>query len=1025
MTRPEIIRADSIDLQDRDAPSAKGHHKPAADGSLAPHQAETLREVAAETAEERLRSPRVSWVNGDVGDLQQYAEDLAAGVAQSLNSQQSGPRNANDIYTHDTMHAGPQQDALAIAQNGGLSAHDADDGDLDDTEVDMDDDMMDKISSSPSIEDGGSTLFLPPLRSKKLDALGRASSPSSRPASPPVSDVRSSSPYLQHPDHLPLYLKEQQADLARPVSPIRHHHLYGEFQAQDVANGSRLSSSYDSVTSVNGDDESEFHINEPKPSLSEGTTTKTGTYDVGRPASPMTDMSESNSYQPSPGDQGFSRLEILGASAHDDRNSDDLDVIDDFDDSGLTVPYDSDGDDDDDFSSLDDARCLDSGWGGECLQDTEDIDFEFVYALHTFVATVEGQANATKGDTMVLLDDSNSYWWLVRVVKDSSIGYLPAEHIETPTERLARLNKHRNIDLSATMLGDQAEKSRNPLKSAIKRRKTKTVQFAGEQIDYYDLDYSTDEEDLETAYFAEQQQQAQQVQEVSQRAAAEAEAEDETAKVEPLRPRSQQKETKADSKKREAGETDPLTGASLSRDSEEIFETKADGPKKTSDGIVRDSFFKDDTVETKKITLTPNLLRDDNAPRSSNDSRELKQRPSLDKLEKDSVVGKEDKKKKDKKEKEKKPSSIRSFFSRKDKKVKGDEDDDSFGKRSMDAEVQEKEMEEEVQTSPDKASGPQRNPSKLQKQQPRTEPSPTRKPGGSNTGKESGLDVAAFLSEGKLNSVANVPPASMRIVESDSPGGSPRERNGSRERSPHSNTAASRTPNGEVRPPKATKAKMRVELDDFDSDEDYSPEPTQEAPVARTQAGQQRSTQGSYSDSYQLGPQAAAAAATQTAKPTVSAVTTTPPQQHVERLSESPVQVSPVNVANPPALMVDTSSQEEDRSSLRSTPSPELIEHGGDGDMRGNKDSMTTSTSTSTMSWNDVNLRAFFDSGSEIRDMLVVVYDKSDVAPAGPEHPVAGTLFKEPKAALAEITTQLDNMLGDWLARKQRSRGTL
>jgi hypothetical protein len=45
-----------------------------------------------------------------------------------------------------------------------------------------------------------------------------------------------------------------------------------------------------------------------------------------------------------------------------------------------------------------------------------------VYALHTFVATVEGQANATKGDTMVLLDDSNSYWWLVRVVKDSSIG---------------------------------------------------------------------------------------------------------------------------------------------------------------------------------------------------------------------------------------------------------------------------------------------------------------------------------------------------------------------------------------------------------------------------------------------------------------------------------------------------------------------------------------------------------------------------------------------------------------------------
>jgi hypothetical protein len=88
----------------------------------------------------------------------------------------------------------------------------------------------------------------------------------------------------------------------------------------------------------------------------------------------------------------------------------------------LTLPYEDD--DDYDVPYTDDSRFIDSGWGGDCLQEVEDIDFEFVYALHTFVATVEGQANATKGDTMVLLDDSNSYWWLVRVVKDSSIGML-------------------------------------------------------------------------------------------------------------------------------------------------------------------------------------------------------------------------------------------------------------------------------------------------------------------------------------------------------------------------------------------------------------------------------------------------------------------------------------------------------------------------------------------------------------------------------------------------------------------------
>ena len=38
----------------------------------------------------------------------------------------------------------------------------------------------------------------------------------------------------------------------------------------------------------------------------------------------------------------------------------------------------------------------------------ENINFELVYALHTFVATVDGQATVQKGDHLVLLDDSNS-----------------------------------------------------------------------------------------------------------------------------------------------------------------------------------------------------------------------------------------------------------------------------------------------------------------------------------------------------------------------------------------------------------------------------------------------------------------------------------------------------------------------------------------------------------------------------------------------------------------------------------------
>jgi len=77
----------------------------------------------------------------------------------------------------------------------------------------------------------------------------------------------------------------------------------------------------------------------------------------------------------------------------------------------------------------------------------ESIDFDMVYALHSFAATVEGQANVVKGDSLFLMDDSNSYWWLVRVLKTQEVGYIPAENIETPFERLARLNKHRNVDV--------------------------------------------------------------------------------------------------------------------------------------------------------------------------------------------------------------------------------------------------------------------------------------------------------------------------------------------------------------------------------------------------------------------------------------------------------------------------------------------------------------------------------------------------------------------------------------------------
>ncbi|KAI0402915.1 hypothetical protein F4802DRAFT_331520 [Xylaria palmicola] len=898
-----------------------------------------------------------------------------------------------------------QQDALAIAQNGGVGGHVDEDGDIDGNtdDEDLDDDMMDRISSSPSIEDGGCTLL--PTWPARIDSLRNSPSSHDFPSSLVVNEASVSSPYPEPPEHLPRLLSYQQLSKASAEVSTPDHLLPGEYTgASERDDGNDRISDPDMLL-------------EPEPKTQEFLPTNATMENSER----FLEQTYPNQDRDSGIDLEIDDFTLNRSTSAEDETTDEG-LISPYE---FLIPYVATDDDEieeeeDDFSFIDDCRFIDSGWGGECLQDAEDIDFEFVYALHTFVATVEGQANATKGDTMVLLDDSNSYWWLVRVVKDSSIGYLPAEHIETPTERLARLNKHRNIDLSATMLGDQADKPKKPIMTAMKRRKAKTVTFtAPTYVNYSDFEYSDEEGDDD----AEAQQQAaqqedQQRQTGSQQATNDRLEDDESAKVEPLKPRSQ-KQVKVDTiESEEADRAEPSANEPTRRSSDEIFDGKTE--RTTRNGTVRntDSFFRDETIETKKITLTPGLLRDDNEPRVSNESKDLRQRPSL---EKELVPDKpkDDKKKKEKgsKDKEKKPSAIRSFFSRKDKKKSLDDDDESFGKRSMDAsagfgDADMVEEPEEIESSIQK--GLQRNPSKLQKQQPQSEPSSGRKMATTSTAAVDSDRGPPLAADVKTNSVANVPPATVRMVESEQP--EDQRFAVRKDEKTKSGAAKASLAIGDSNPPKVTKAKSRVELDDFDSltEEEVLPEPTRAPPEPKRENSDddkslRPSLPGSFPDSSSSIPRQAE----------TEEMRTLP-----ERLSESPVHVSPITSTNPPALMGDSSSQ-EDRSSPVSSPSPELA--GADSSTHRNQDSVTTSASlTTTPTWNDANLRAFFDSGSEIRDLLVVIYDdKTDATPVGANHPIATSLFREQNAKLAEITTQLDNMLGDWLARKQRLRGTV
>ncbi|EED14881.1 SH3 domain protein, putative [Talaromyces stipitatus ATCC 10500] len=610
--------------------------------------------------------------------------------------------------------------------------------------------------------------------------------------------------------------------------------------------------------------------------------------------------------------------------------------------------------------------------------DDEDIDFEFVYALHTFVATVEGQANAAKGDTMVLLDDSNSYWWLVRVVKDGSIGYLPAEHIETPTERLARLNKHRNVDLSATMLGDNAEKSKNPLKKAMRRRNAKTVTFASPTFfEASDIDYSTEEEEEDAEQLEEEEIRVEPQD-------AQYDVQDEDMVVEPLRPKPhKEKVSRVVEPETEETQTEP-SSPEKPRPSDESFER----PARSRNGTLRntDSFFNDDTAETKKISITPSLLRDDNGV-SKSEAQEG--RASMESIEKTLAAGDKGKRK------DKKPGMLSGLFKRKDKKGRTSEDDgedaektsEEISRSSPQPKVSSESLREPTNT---KASGVQRQSSKLQKQQP-AEVALV------NPSQRAMQDTSISTSEAS-SPVKEDYSSSIRRVLSPSAGATVAPL---QVRTSFENNAAApeqRTPS------------------------DYTSSPVKTSPVATSNITSSMGMNGKMHD----GPIAEEPIQTMS-REDPSSNPVSPSRQlrgnvhSDDSLSDSVVNVSPTQApmsSRPPGLVVDTSSQEGRSVSPLSSKSssPEFIERP---EPKGDETTpVSTVSSVATATWSDASLRSYLDDENDIRDLLIIVHDKSNVQPAGPDHPITGSLFKEESRRLKEMSGRLDEMLAGWISRK-------
>lgn len=120
------------------------------------------------------------------------------------------------------------------------------------------------------------------------------------------------------------------------------------------------------------------------------------------------------------------------------------------------------------------------------------------------------------------------------------------------------------------MLGDNPEKSKNPLKKAMRRRNAKTVQFAAPQyFDPSDVEYSTDEEEPEDGEYVTREE-GTEVQDQDQDRHM-----DESATVEPLKAGIESKEPSGeliiDSDSRDA-DVDQSIVAEKPRTSNEILE---------------------------------------------------------------------------------------------------------------------------------------------------------------------------------------------------------------------------------------------------------------------------------------------------------------------------------------------------------------------------------------------------------------------------------------------------------------------
>lgn len=560
------------------------------------------------------------------------------------------------------------------------------------------------------------------------------------------------------------------------------------------------------------------------------------------------------------------------------------------------------------------------------------------------------------------------------------------------------------------MLGDNAEKSKNPLKKAMRRRNAKNVSFAAPTyFDAPEVDYSTEEEDEDDHFFDDEEE----VAGADSRNVHDDMSDDGDIIVEPLRPKQhqqpqqdqqdqpqQQQQRHIRSVMESPSGDDDLSELATIQNDDMAHDANQGWPStyvigiaagadnitpeqpvhgRSRNGTVRntDSFFKDDSVETKKISLTPNLLRDDANGTVSHEPKDVsyeilqpvkvanrystqgKVRGSFESFDKTVQSG--DKGKEDKKRKDKKHGMLSGLFKRKDRKSKAiDDDTDESEKISGEStrsytppkSSSESLKDDSRMTSSKPQTGLQRTPSKLQKAPP-PELSPV---------KEAETDGNAVSAPEKDHI------SSLRLVA----GGGQNQSETLQSPSTENGQSMAQDQPGEQKDPQQS-------LDAA-------------TPVIITLQSDSSSNLSEYDDRW-MGPDNKGESS---ATPLASE---TQPEAHSGGWTASGQETN-----------VPTAIPNEEQRESPQPSSPEFI---------GTKLEQQQQQQLSTgAAWNDASLRAYLEDGSDIRDLLVIIHDKSNVAPTGADHPITGSLFKDENRVLGEMSSRLDDMLNSWLTRK-------